>query len=234
MANSPPPGAFDPQRALLDRIAALEASVKNLTNKTLFSVSVGSGGITINNGGGITVNGGTIVIGPGGSIQLPAGGTITDALGNIIFSADALTGQRLSTPFLSVPMIPKWAGGTFQSNTSVGDYSIAASVVTSETVLWSGSIPQALHPKIQWLGATGRITGSTSIPTYRLYVNLVKVGTWSQTTYGNFTTPQFDITGVPGVGFGFQNVSVTVSIQADVTSTDNLAFTTTSVLMCGD
>lgn len=209
------------------RLAELEATVAAMGRQTAYSMQISSGGLIINNGGGIT-------IGPGGSIQLPAGGTIRDSAGNILFSADALTGQRLSTPFLAVPMNPLWAGGAFQSNTSVGDYSIAASVVTAETTLWAGSIPQTLHPKIQWVGTVGRITGTTSVPTYKMYVNGALVGTWSQTVYGGFQTPQYDITGVPGVGFGFQNVGVTVSIQANVTSTDNLAFTTTSVLMCGD
>lgn len=214
------------------RITRLEDLVDNLTRKTLFSAVVNAGGLTINGGGGITVNGGKIVIGPGGSIQLPAGGTITDAVGNILFSADSLTGQRLSTPFLAIPMVPLWAGGVFQSNTAVGDYSVAASVVTSEVVMWTGSIPQTLHPKIQWYGNTGRITGSTSTPTYRLYVNGILIGTWSQTAYTSFATPQYDITAA--IGYGFSNVSATVSIQADVTSADNLAFTTKSLLLCGN
>lgn len=214
------------------RVARLEQALTNLTSKTLFSASIGSGGLTINNGGGITVNGGKIVIGPGGSIQLPAGGTITDAVGNILFSADSLTGQRLSTPFLAIPMVPKWTGGALQTNTGVGDYTIPASSVTAETTMWQGFIPQVLHPKIACEGTIGRVTGTTSTPTYRMYVAGTLVGTWSQTAYAFFVTPNFDVTGASV--YGGMNAFVTLTIQADVTSADALAFTCNSVQMVGN
>lgn len=214
------------------RITRLEDLVDNLTRKTLFSAVVNAGGLTINGGGGITVNGGKIVIGPGGSIQLPAGGTITDAVGNILFSADSLTGQRLSTPFLAIPMVPKWTGGAFQTNTGVGDYTIPASSVTTETTMWQGFIPQTLHPKVACECTIGRVTGTTSTPTYRMYVAGTLVGTWSQTAYGFFATPNYDITGASV--YGVTNAFVTLSIQADVTSADALAFTCNSVQMVGN
>lgn len=214
------------------RLAALERTVAALENKNLFSAVVSSGGLTINNGGGITVNGGKIVIGPGGSIQLPAGGTITDAAGNILFSADALTGQRLSTPYLAVPLTPRWSGGRFQTNTGTGDFSIPASSVTAETTLWEGEIPQILHPKAIWSGNLGRVTGTTSVPTYKLYVNNVLVDTYSQTSYAFHESAPLDITGVSV--YGVQIAPVRVTIQADVTSTDDLACTVYNVTMAGN
>jgi hypothetical protein len=214
------------------RLARLEALVANLIRKNLFSAVIGAGGITVNGGGGITVNGGKIVIGPGGSIQLPAGGTINDAVGNILFSADSLTGQRLSTPFLAIPMIPKWTGGALQTNTAVGDYTIPASSVTSETTLWQGFVPQVLHPKMACEATIGRVSGTTSTPTYRMYLAGTLIGTWSQTAYAFFETPDFDITGASV--YGGENAFVTLTMQADVTSADALAFTCNLVRMSGN
>lgn len=207
------------------RLAELEAIVAAMGRQTAYSMQISSGGLIINNGGGIT-------IGPGGSIQLPAGGTITDAVGNILFSADSLTGQRLSTPFLAIPMIPKWTGGALQTNTGVADYTIPASSVTAETTMWQGFVPQVLHPKIACEATIGRVTGTTSTPTYRMYLAGTLVGTWSQTTYGFFATPNFDITGASV--YGGMNAFVTLSIQADVTSADVLAFSCNSVQMVGN
>jgi hypothetical protein len=199
------------------RIAALERQIASVGNKTLFSASIGSGGITIQDGG---------------SIHLPAGGTITDGVGNIIFSADDTTGERLSTPFLSVPMVPLWDGGDFQTGVAAafGEYSVKASQVTTETVLWRGSVPQMLHPGVRWRGAVGRMTGTTSTPTYRLYIAGELVGTWTAAGLAGLTTAQFDTT---DFGFGDILLDVTVSIQATPSSADYLAFSTTNVIMCG-
>lgn len=227
MVMTPQNVPSDAYNALLNRINDLSARLDAVSRQTLASASIGSGGITISGGGSLT-------IGPGGNINMPAGGHIKDAAGNIVFSTDAATGQRLSTPFLSLPMQARWRGGPFLTDTAAGDYSIVASAVTAETFLWTTVIPQTLHPKIQWAGVIGRITGTTSTPTYRLYINGTLVGTWSGVGYGGFATPQYDITAVPGVGFGFSNVGVSATIQADVTSTDNLAFTTNNLIMCGN
>lgn len=207
------------------RLAKLEHTVAALENRTFYSAVISSGGLTINNGGGIT-------IGPGGSIQLPAGGTINDAAGNILFSADALTGQRMSTPFLAVSMVPKWAGGRFQTNTGTGDYSIPASSVTTETTLWEGEAAQLLHPKAIWSGNVGRIVGSTSTPTYRLYVNSVLVDTLTVASYTFHESPEVDITGASV--YGVQIAPVKITIQADISSTDDLACTIYNVTMAGN
>jgi hypothetical protein len=217
-----------PQRQdLLSRLAAAEQALTALGNKTFFSVVVGSGGITI--------NGGRIKITSSGGIQLPAGGTITDATGNIIFSADNLTGQRLSTPFLAVPAAARWDGNdgaAFRTGGSVGDYVFQAQHCTAETTLWTGTIPQVVHPEVSYSAAIGRVTGSTSTPTYRLYVNGSLVDTRTTAVYGGYGSPLRSI--VPITSFGSQGVSFALTIQADITSLDYFACTFNALAMCGN
>lgn len=220
MVASPGIGRADPTQALQQQINDLKTQIVNLANKTLYSASIGAGGLTVQ---------------AGGTINLPLGGTIRDANGNIIFSADQHNGQRLSTPFLAIPMWPRWcpgaAGGPgFQSSTSVGDWTMAASACTSEVTLWEGRIPQVLHPQIAAVGAFGRASGTTSVPTYRLYVVGSLVATWSQTGYGGGSSGQANITAV--TGFGSENVQVTLTMQANVSSSDQLACSA-AVYMCG-
>lgn len=224
MVMNPQNVPSDAYNALLNEINMLKSQVAALSRQTLQSASIGSGGILINGGGALT-------LGPGGNINMPAGGHIKDAAGNILFSADGTTGQRLSTPYLVVPMVPKWAGGRFQTNTAVGDYSIPASSVTSETTLWEGEAPQILHPQAIWSGNIGRIVGTTSTPTYKLYINNVLVGTNSTTSYTFYQMPAADITGVGG--FGIQIVPVKITIQADISSADDLACTVFNVVLAG-
>lgn len=224
MVSSPPHVPGSGKDPLVARIERLERAVANVSNKTLFSASIGSGGITI--------DGGTLFIENGGDIQLSAGGHIRDGSGNILFSADGTNGERLSTPFLAVPMVPLWNGGSIRGGTDgIGEYLITASHVLTETVLWRGWIPQVLHPNIMWQGVVGRASGTTSTPTYRLYVAGQLVTQWSQTTFGSFNTSQQDITDLTAFGVPF--AEVTVSIQADTTSTDQLALTTDAVVMAG-
>lgn len=220
---------------LPSRVTRLEDIVDVLSRKTLFSAVINGGGLTLNNGGSITVNGGKIVIGPGGSIQLPAGGTITDALGNILFSADALTGQRLSTPFLAVPGVAKWDGNdgaAFRTGGGTGDYVFQAAHCTAETTLWTGVIPQIVHPEVSYSAAIGRVTGSTSTPTYRLYINGSLVDTRTTAVYAGYGSPFRSITSI--TSFGSTGVSFSLSVQADVTSTDYFACTFSGLAMCGN
>lgn len=67
MANTPGRAAFDPTHALQQQINELRALISNLTNKSLYSASIGAGGITVN-GGQITLKGTAserIDLGPG-------------------------------------------------------------------------------------------------------------------------------------------------------------------------
>lgn len=78
--------------ALLKRVMALEQTVKAIGNKTLFSASIGAGGITIN-GGQIDVNNGAgahfFNVSPTGFVdgsgRQISGVTIADYLNNVIF-----------------------------------------------------------------------------------------------------------------------------------------------------
>jgi hypothetical protein len=208
-------------------IADLKQALVALGNKTFFSVIVGSGGITI--------NGGRITIISRGGLQLPLGGNITDANGNIIFSADTLNGQRLSTPFLAVPAAAKWDGNdgtTFRTGGSTGDYVFQASHCTTETVLWQGTIPQVVHPGVSYSAVIGRVTGSTSTPTYRLYINGNLVDTKTTTVYGTYSAPLRNITGITSFGSG--GVPFTLSVQSDTSSADYFACTFYALAMCGN
>lgn len=214
----------DSYNALLSEINKLKSEVAALSRRTLAASSIGAGGLTISGGGSLT-------IGPGGNINMPAGGHIKDAVGNILFSADGLTGQRLSTPYLAVPMVPRWQGGRFRTNTGAGDYSIPASSITAESTLWEGEAPQILHPQAIWSGVIGRIVGTTSTPTYKFYVNNVLIGTVSTTTYGFYQMPPTDITAA-GV-FGIQIVPIKITVQADISSTDDISFTVYNTTLAG-
>lgn len=168
MVATPGAGSVDPTRALLDRISALEQTVANLANKTLYSASIGSGGITI--------NGGEIVIANSGGIQLPLGGAITDQSGNILFSADRVNGSRLSTPSIPVPLYPE-----FGNRTTGHGYmtALASDIGTTETQIWEGQLPQVTHSGIHWRFLGGDLTASTNTTTYRLYVNGSMVDSFS-------------------------------------------------------
>lgn len=210
------------------RVTRLEDLLDALSRKTLCSAVVGGGGLTIDNGG-------KIVIGPGGSIQLPAGGTITDVLGNIIFSADTLNGQRLSTPFLAVPAAARWDGNdgaTFRTGGGTGDYVFQAAHCTTETTLWTGNIPQIVHSGAAYSAVIGRVTGTTSTPTYRLYINGHLLDTRTTATYAPYASLLHSITGI--TSFGDQNTSFSLTVQANVTSTDYFAATFYALAMCGN
>lgn len=156
--------------------------------------------------------------------RMGVGGKIYDGSGNIIFSSDTTTGQRLSTPFFAVPWVPRWDGGHYQMwneatlTQSVGLYTIKAAAVTAETMLWDTYIPQVLHPKVRVLINGGRISGSTSIATYRMYFNGNLIKTMVQATSALIDTGDVDITSY--VPFGTEGVNMSLTIQVNVTSTD--------------
>jgi hypothetical protein len=167
-------------------------------------------------------NDGTTSILVNGNIQLPVGGKILDGVGNIIISADALSGVGLSTPFVAVPLNPLWNGLTG----SPGGYpQIAASACASEIQIWNGIIPMLAWPQIRFNMTTGRALGTVSVPTYRFYINGVLVDTLTDATIRNysnkiFTLPPFSVL---GLAFGVSPVGVSITIQASVSNTDTFA-----------
>lgn len=156
---------------LQSMLAEVKAALVALGNKTFFSVVVGLGGITI--------NGGRIKITSSGGIQLPAGGTITDALGNIIFSADSTNGARLSTPFIPVVLYAEFGNRTVGRGFMTA---LASDIGTSETQIWEGTIAQVTHSGIHWRFSGGDLSAGTNTTTYRLYVNGVVVDSFSAAT----------------------------------------------------
>jgi len=191
--------------------------------------------LTVTNVSSLAISGsGDLNMGPGSDVNFSAGAHIKDGAGNILFSADGSTGQRMSTPFLSVPMVPNWAGGGIRNaGDGIGEYLITASNVTAETELWKGIIPQALHPNIAMRCVIGRASGATSTPTYRFYVNGTLVDTFSTATFSVFDTGQLDIFNNGATVFGTGPVGVSFTIQASVTSADQLVCTCVGVFMCG-
>lgn len=206
------------------RVARLEALLDAESRKSLFSAVISSGGLTIENGGGIT-------LGPGGNINMSAGGKIKDGAGDIILSADALSGAGLSTPFVPIPMYPAWA----QSFPGSAYPCIAASACTAETQIWAGIIPQAVWPLLFFEVLVGRVTGSTSNATYRFYVNSGLINSIASPAFGfqNFAEPILAPLGV-AIGFGSENVGISITIQSNVTSGDFFAAGVANVAMTGN
>lgn len=157
-----------------------------------------------------------------GNIQLPVGGKILDGVGNIIMSADNMTGIGLSTPWVPVPMYPSWNLG--YSSTPNQYPTIGAVVCTSETQIWQGTIPETVWPLLFFNCLIGRSSGSTSTATYRFYVNGILAKTFTAPAFGfvTFSVDVFDPLGL-NLSFGLQQVPITVTIQSSVTSTDSFA-----------
>jgi hypothetical protein len=138
---------------LLKRVMALEQTVKAIGNKTLFSASIGAGGITINNGGGIT---------------LPPGGSIVDASGHTLLQADVLGG--LSRPWQSVPLRPLFDDGTILSAAAnrthsgfFGPIELLQGQIVTDQLVWAGTIPELLNPKFSIYGWFGYTSNSNTI-----------------------------------------------------------------------
>lgn len=162
-------------------------------------------------------NDGTTSILVNGNIQLPVGGKILDGVGNIIMSADNLTGIGLSTPFVSVPLNPLWNGLTG----SPGAYpQIVASACASETPIWSGYIAELAWPQIRFVVITGRALGTVAVPTYRFYINGVLVDTLTDASIRNYTNKIFVL---PLFTFGAGPLGISITIQSSVSNTDTFA-----------
>lgn len=228
MATSPPqddlPARINYLESLIREIARnpnYPFSIVGPTGTRYFSVSPGAGGTPVTN------------------IRMGTGGKIYDGAGNIIFSADQASGQRLSTPFLQVMLAPQWDGGIFQQynggavTQAIGRATVVANSVLAETTMWEGVIPQVLHPKVRWTGVVGRSTGTTSVPTYKLYIGATVVKTWSLTAPTNYDSGDIDITGVAGVGFGAERVGTRLTIQCTPTSNDHIYCHSYGLMMLG-
>lgn len=139
--------------ALAARVAALEKALAAVGNKTLFSASIGAGGLTINSGGGIT---------------LPPGGSIVDASGHTLLQADVLGG--LSRPWQSVPLRPLFDDGTILATAAnrthsgfFGPIELLQGQIVTDQLVWAGTIPELLNPKMSIYGWFGYTSNANTI-----------------------------------------------------------------------
>lgn len=165
MVASPNRGNVDPVHALQQQINDLKTQLVNLANKTLYSASIGAGGLTIATGGGI---------------KIPVGGTITDAAGNLLLQSDPAGG--IAYPWLAVPMSQDFTGNA--SANSFGEPNMVQSVAGTG-LMSHGYIPYIQHPRLQVGGIYGPDTaGQSATYEVRLYDSS---GVTLISTLGNFT-----------------------------------------------
>lgn len=108
-----------------------------------------------------------------------------DHLGNQFLTGDKNGGW--ATPWLQVPMYPRFQAATSVTPSTTGtpygyaSISTSASGMAQNQLLWEGRIPYVSHPRISVDGVWGPASG-TVVPTYTLKVSGSSVGTWSYTT----------------------------------------------------
>lgn len=152
-----------------------------------------------------------------GDIELPVGGHLRDGANNIIMSADAVTGQGLSTPFIPIPIYPAWSGNWGSGATYP---TIVASACVAETQIFTGNIPQLVWSRILWNILAGRAGGGTTTPVYRFYLNGILVNTLPSPAFGNYVFNN-KILAPLGLALPFgSSVSISVTVQATATATD--------------
>lgn len=223
MAATPGSVPNSNDNALLKRLVALEKRLDAIANKTLSSASITSGGLTID-GGSITLKG-------SGDINMPAGGHIRDGQGNIIFSADAGSGERLSTPFLPIPLYPEFGNRT----TGLGFMTcLASDIGTTEKQIWEGVIPQVVAPLVMWKFLGGDASSNLVTVTYRLYVNSNLVDSFSANSTFVHQTSEFDGLDITEITtFGTTNVPITITAQCSVSNADQVFCQLLSAAQCG-
>ncbi|ALG06858.1 hypothetical protein AOZ06_07855 [Kibdelosporangium phytohabitans] len=181
---------------------ALRAELEELKRRTLYSAAIGAGGLRVYDGGAISVESGmghdTFYAGKsdvngkqvtflkrhngsnvfGTGIYVPNGEqywAMYDRGNNILVSDDAASGVGLANPWLSIPLYPCFS---VAASAIYGYMNLPASSVASETVLWSGRIPQMHHGFVGIDGVWGQASGANSA-TYKLKLNGTIVGSWS-------------------------------------------------------
>lgn len=193
---------------LATRLAALEKTVAAIGNKTLYSASIGSGGLTINGSGGI---------------KLPVGGTITDANGVVLLQSDPLGG--IAYPWYSVPLLGLHIGPTGPTGTTTypngtltqawQQYNTADAGLTTNG-WFAGFLPYVSHPRLrfQTFAETAAVGGTATfyvaISTNNFATQTV-IGTWVENQFnGQFSVNEFDMTPY----LGEINVGVAVGLQS--------------------
>lgn len=225
------PGPVPQQIAQIEQVVSrLRQELAESLRRTLYSAAIGAGGLRIYDGGTFKVESGTgfNVMFLGGDVveirrdngslvmrtaeYIPSGEqywALYDRNENIIVSDDAGSGYGLASPWISVPMYPRFS----MAASSVYSYmNLPVASVTSETILWSGRIPALHHGYVGIDGVWGQSSGSNS-STYRLKLNGTQVGTWSETGLSVANKGPFDVHTL----LNTQWIAVDLTVQASGT-----------------
>lgn len=135
--------------------------------------------------------------------------TLTDNRSVSVVSDDAVSGIGLARPWLPIQMHALFS---MAANSIYSYRNLPASSIASSTLLWEGRLVMASHPKIEIDGVWGAASGANS-STYRLLVNSVQVGTWSETGLAVGTRGPFDIS----ANIDIAEVPVELHVQASGT-----------------
>ncbi|MFL6144098.1 MAG: hypothetical protein ACJ72N_19815 [Labedaea sp.] len=140
-----------------------------------------------------------------------------DRSGRLVASDDGISGAGLAEPWIPVPIYAKAYPNAFLDTLGT-DLTVPVSACSGAAV-WEGRIGKVSHPKIQYDGVFGRVTGVSGNPTYTFKVNGVTLDSFSQTTYGPTARGPFDVSNL----LGFSNVAVQLTLSATGTGTDRVA-----------
>lgn len=230
------------------QLDALKRRIDEMERKTLYSASIGEGGLTVKGGYIRLVDDAgqeRLFIGPS-SFSMPPGQTqpvfwVRDSSGALrmgMFDNDvsgyeptfwvfddsghvAFTTDKnggVAEPWLYVPMYPRFIPTNFTNATNT-DYTLPASACNGG-IVWEGRIGKVSHPRIQFDVVRGRVTGTNATPTYTLHVgDLGQIDSYSPTGYASEVRGPFDISTL----LGQQNVAVQMKLSATGTGTDLIA-----------
>lgn len=168
MVATPKPGAYDPMAALVDRITALEMTVKNATNKTLNSASITTG---VSSGFDVYASGvDKLHVGPDQTIM-------RDKAGNVVISDDAVAGWGMTQPNVTYQFVPN----LYQMNSQLGGIYISqsSSYPTGAQVILAGQ--QIInHPRLHWSYTGIGLNGSnTTAATFNFWATAQIIGSSS-------------------------------------------------------
>lgn len=230
------------------QLDALQRRIEEMERKTLYSASIGSGGLTVKGGFIRLVDDAGVerlYIGPS-TFQQPPGVTqpafmVRDSSGRVrlgvydaepgaayeptvwIFDdADHVAFTTDQQGGIAEPWLPVPMYPKFIptnfTNSTNTDPCLPASACNGGAI-WNGRIGKVSHPRIQFDITRGRVTGTNAVPTYSFYVNTNLIGTHSHTDYGPTLVGPFDISNLLGTA----NIVVEVRVSATGTGTDLIA-----------
>jgi hypothetical protein len=236
------------------QLDALTRRIDELERKTLYSASIGEGGLTIRGGYLKMVDDtGTERLFIGESPDsMPPGQTqpvfrVRDSSGNIrlgVYDNSAgydpvvwiyddsghvafTTDQNggIAEPWIPIPMYARFIPTNFPNAT--GTFPTLPASACNGNGIWEGRIGKVSHPYIQFDIVTGRVTGTNAVPTYTFWVNGVQEGTLTTAVLGPNVVGPFDISNL----IGFSNVTIEIKVSAVGTGTDLISCAVNGVWM---